>query len=336
MVNAHPLVSFVTCTYNSERLIKDCLDSVKKLDYPKNRIEVVIIDGFSKDKTVEIAKKYSFVKVFRIKTNGPEIATALGYQRAKGKYVVNFPSDNIIIDKKWLTMMVEPLEKHPEVIASETHHYAYVRRDSMMNRYYSLLGVNDLLPFYFNKRDRATHYETGWHLPSPAKDCGNYFIASFTADNLPTVGANGFILRNKFAKMISRKPERFFHMDTCLDLVKKGYDTFAFVKTDIWHRTAEDVLSFFRKRKRYVIILYLKKLSVRRYHIFNVKKDKLKLILFVLLSVTFIEPFLRACRGFITKRDFAWFLHPFVCFLSVVSYVYTWLVFVFYEKQLQK
>ncbi len=331
-----PLVTFVTCTFNSDKLLKKCLDSVKNLDYPQNKIEVLIIDGFSKDYTIKIARRYSFVKVIQIKTDGPEIATAIGYQKARGDYVVNFPSDNVILDRMWLHKMIEPLEENKNVVASETWRYSYVRKDSMINRYYSLFGVNDTLPLYFNKRDRATYYETKWHLKMPAVDKGDYFLVKFTPDNLPTVGANGFVIRRKFARIISKNPNRFFHMDTCLDLVKKGYNTFAFVKIGIWHRTAEDVLSFLRKRKRYVIILYFRKLKIRRYHIFDSRKDKLKLIVFIFLSLTIVEPLFRALRGYLVKRDHAWFLHPIICFVTVINYFYTALIYFIYEKRFSK
>ncbi|MBI3619797.1 glycosyltransferase family 2 protein [Candidatus Roizmanbacteria bacterium] len=333
MLQPLPSVTFVTCTYNSEQLIKGALDSIARQDYPKSKIKVLVIDGFSTDKTLLIVRRFPFTSVFRIKTDGPEIATALGYQKANSDYIVNFPSDNVILDKQWLKRMVAPLEKNKKIVASETFRYAYVRKDSMMNRYYSLFGVNDIVAYYLDKRDRATYFENSWCLKAPATDCGDYYLAKFNESTLPTVGANGFVIRKKYAHMIAKKPALFFHMDTCLDLVKQGYNSFAFVKTDIWHRTAEDVLSFMRKRKRYILILYFKKLKVRRYHIFDYKRDMLKLMIFIFFACTFIEPTYQAVRGFLKKPDHAWFLHPIVSFLTVINYAYTLLIYILYERR---
>ena len=51
-----PLVSVIIPTYNSEKTLPLCLESIKRQTY-KN-IEVIIVDNFSVDRTVDIAKRY--------------------------------------------------------------------------------------------------------------------------------------------------------------------------------------------------------------------------------------------------------------------------------------
>ncbi|MGY4884125.1 MAG: glycosyltransferase family 2 protein, partial [Nanobdellota archaeon] len=51
------LVSVTIPTYNSEGTLKQCLEKVKEQTY-KN-IEIIIIDSYSKDKTLEIAKEFN-------------------------------------------------------------------------------------------------------------------------------------------------------------------------------------------------------------------------------------------------------------------------------------
>ena len=46
-------ISIVLATFNEEKNLSDCLESVKDLAN-----EIIVIDGLSTDKTVEIAKKY--------------------------------------------------------------------------------------------------------------------------------------------------------------------------------------------------------------------------------------------------------------------------------------
>ena len=57
-----PFISVILPTYNNDSVLLDCLQSIFVQDYPK--FEVLIIDGGSSDKTIEIAKKFS-VKVLK-------------------------------------------------------------------------------------------------------------------------------------------------------------------------------------------------------------------------------------------------------------------------------
>lgn len=322
MKSKFPSVSFITCTFNSQATLKECLDSVKMQDYPKEQIEVIIVDGGSKDSTIKIAKKYSFCKIHTVVTDGPEEATAIGYNMSQAEYVVNFPSDNIIPNKKWLQRMIEPLENDKDIIASETLRYIYRKNDKPLNKYFALFGMNDPIAFYVRKQDRAPYFRDTWHLAAPAEDKGDFYKVQFTKDNLPTVGANGFVIRRKIIQKVSKNPKKFFHMDTCVDLLGMGHDTYAFVKNDIWHKTGEELINFLKKRKRYATILYFNKQKIRRYHLYNPATDRLKLLLFIIFSLTFIEPLIQSIRGYIRIKDPAWFLHPVICFMTTVIYTY--------------
>ena len=46
-----PLVSIIVPCRNEEKFIKKCIDSIIQQDYPQNKMEILVIDGISKDKT---------------------------------------------------------------------------------------------------------------------------------------------------------------------------------------------------------------------------------------------------------------------------------------------
>jgi len=87
-----PLVSIVIPTYNSEKTLAKCLESIKNQTY-KN-IEVIVVDKFSKDRSVEIAKRFR-AKVF---FKGPERASQVnfGVKKARGKYIYRVDSDFVL------------------------------------------------------------------------------------------------------------------------------------------------------------------------------------------------------------------------------------------------
>lgn len=82
-------VSVIIPTKNSGKTLEACLDSIAKQTYPS--IEIIVVDNFSTDNTIEIAKKYTN-KVF---SHGPERCTQrnIGVSHATGTYIAVIDSD---------------------------------------------------------------------------------------------------------------------------------------------------------------------------------------------------------------------------------------------------
>jgi glycosyltransferase involved in cell wall biosynthesis len=79
-------ISIVIATKNEEKMIKDCLNSVKWAD------EIILIDDYSEDKTVEIAKKFG-AKVFLHKWLGFSGQKNYGFRKARGDWVLFLDAD---------------------------------------------------------------------------------------------------------------------------------------------------------------------------------------------------------------------------------------------------
>lgn len=78
-------VSIIIATRNEERNIANCLESIKKQNYPHERIEVIVVDNNSADKTKEIASRYTD-KVYNCIPQRPAQIN-LGVKSAKGEYI---------------------------------------------------------------------------------------------------------------------------------------------------------------------------------------------------------------------------------------------------------
>ena len=55
----HPFISVIIPCRNEERFIKKCLYSIIENDYPKDKLEILVIDGMSEDNTVNYVKEYT-------------------------------------------------------------------------------------------------------------------------------------------------------------------------------------------------------------------------------------------------------------------------------------
>jgi len=82
-------LSVVIATKNEEKNIKDCLESVKWAD------EIIIVDEFSSDNTVEICKEYTD-KIFQIAPETRASQKNFGIKKATGDWVLSLDSDERI------------------------------------------------------------------------------------------------------------------------------------------------------------------------------------------------------------------------------------------------
>ena len=108
-----PLVSITITTKNEEKNIKPCLESIKKQTYPQNKIEIIVVDNNSRDKTKQIAKQYT-KKVFNI---GPERSVQRNFgmlQKSSGKYLMFLDAD-MRLASKVISQAVKKLEDSPLV-----------------------------------------------------------------------------------------------------------------------------------------------------------------------------------------------------------------------------
>lgn len=322
MYMTHPSVSIVIATFNAQNTIRQCLESIQKQHYPKEKIELIIVDGSSKDQTVKIAKKFTN-KIISIGSNkqNAEYNKAIGVSKASGEFLLMLDHDNILPHKNWIQNMIEPLVKHKEVVGVETLRYHYDPHASLLDRYFGLFGAGDPLAFYLGKADRLSFLYDKYNLFGKAKDYGKYYIVKFDKDHIPTLGANGFMIRRNILVNNARiSPGEFFHIDVNVDLIRKGFDTYAFTKDSIIHLTNYgNVVNFLKRRKLFMEQYHLKSIEKRRYSVYT-SKDLYGLLKFILYSATFLKPTFDALRGFIKIHDVAWFLHPFLSFALLSIY----------------
>jgi cellulose synthase/poly-beta-1,6-N-acetylglucosamine synthase-like glycosyltransferase len=139
-------VTVVVPVHNRELTIQPLLDSLQKLDYDRNKVEVIVVDGNSTDKTQEIVKKYP-VKLVVEKRKGLNLARNTGIKCSKGE-IVAFTDSDCKVPPNWITKIVEDF-KDPRVSCVGGSAKAL---DSDFVSQYADNSVVRLMPF-FTKRE---------------------------------------------------------------------------------------------------------------------------------------------------------------------------------------
>lgn len=105
-----PLISLITATYNSASTIQDTLRSVAAQEYP--RIEHLIIDGLSKDNTLELVGQFPHVqKVVSERDRGIYDAMNKGIALATGDIVGIINSDDFYHTPQVLSKVAAMMEQ---------------------------------------------------------------------------------------------------------------------------------------------------------------------------------------------------------------------------------
>jgi glycosyltransferase involved in cell wall biosynthesis len=297
------------------------LHSLWVQNYPKRKIEILIIDGGSTDCTVKVAKQSGAkVKIIKQERDNPEGRKAIGLHEAKNELVLFIDSDNLLPHTEWLMNMVRPLMEQSDIVATQPLRFHHDYKYKSLNRYFALVGVGDPVVYYLGKSDHLSWSEEYWTLNGQATDQGEYYRVSFTPDNAPTCGANGYLARRDLLLKTKCTKDEFFHIDVNYDLINLGFNTFGFIKDDIIHLSGESLVQYAKKR-----LIYMKKyygLSHRRYLIYSStrKEDRINLMAFIIYTLTLLRPTYDAIRGYKKVPDKAWFLHPIMCQIMLLTY----------------
>lgn len=117
-----PKFSIITVTYNAEAVLEDTIQSVISQTY--HQLEYIIIDGASKDRTLEIANKYKehITRIVSEPDKGLYDAMNKGIALATGDYLCFLNAGDSFHEDDALQLMVHTLSGNelPDVLYGET------------------------------------------------------------------------------------------------------------------------------------------------------------------------------------------------------------------------
>jgi glycosyltransferase involved in cell wall biosynthesis len=112
------LFSIIIPTYNRPERLQACLESLSRLDYPRDRFEVIIVDDGSSMSLAEIVAPFQAqfaIELIRQANAGPAAARNHGSERARGQFLA-FTDDDCQPDPNWLTALARGFTEFPDAL----------------------------------------------------------------------------------------------------------------------------------------------------------------------------------------------------------------------------
>ncbi|ODS36260.1 MAG: hypothetical protein A7316_02775 [Candidatus Altiarchaeales archaeon WOR_SM1_86-2] len=216
-----PFVSVIVLNYNGKQHLKECFESLEKLNYPKDKYEVIMADNASSDGSVEyVTKSFPEVKVIKFNKNygfSEGNNKAVECTKPKSEYLV-FLNNDTEVDGKWL------IELTSSVMKDETIKCVVGK---MLN-YYDRTIID-------SAGDRITPIGSGYNIGHLEKDDGRYNEIKYTS----ACGGAMLIEKEIFNKLNGFDRDYFAYLedvDLCWKLWLYGYKTLYIPTAIVYHK----------------------------------------------------------------------------------------------------
>ncbi|UQS85464.1 CDP-glycerol glycerophosphotransferase family protein [Apilactobacillus apisilvae] len=115
-----PYLSVIVACYNVQDYVEDCLESIAQTDFPKENMEVLMIDDGSTDDTSSIIdqyeEKYDSFKALHKENGGISSTRNYGINNAKGKYIAFVDGDDIVPEDAYSKLTYKSKQNNSDVV----------------------------------------------------------------------------------------------------------------------------------------------------------------------------------------------------------------------------
>ena len=99
--------SIIIASYNEAENLKNCLNSIENITYPRENYEIIVVDNNSTDNTEETVKRFPKVVYLKEERQGASSARNKGIEHAKGEILVFLDADTTVTEN-WLASITAP------------------------------------------------------------------------------------------------------------------------------------------------------------------------------------------------------------------------------------
>lgn len=293
--NPLPKLSIIMPTLNADTILDNCLASIARQDYPRDRYEIVMADAFSKDRTREIARQYGAI-ILDDNTRNMEEGKRLALSQATGEYIVFMDSDNELTHPDYLRLAVDALARHPQALGVEAYYPPSAKMSSFCAYLTHLLHISDPICWLMSRE------------PVPVGQDGEIERWTIPGNSLSyPLGANGFVFRRSDLES-ARAGEHFQDTHVAMRLMQLGKREWLRLRgRGVHHYYIQTLLGFLKKRRRATVHF----LNVQEEAPVNWMREKPPVPPWVaaLYCVSFLGPLYHTVLGWARDRDWRWAWH---------------------------
>lgn len=299
----NPKFSFVIPILDSGHLLKDCLESIRKQNYPQEKIEIITPDGGSRDKGPQIAKKYG-AKVIE----NPKILAEPGFMQgskiATGDLIVYMGADNRLVARNWAKRMVRPFEDAKIMAAFPWHRNN--PKNTWLTRYFNTF-TDPINQFVLQDACNPLYFHRAFNVKKQTKD---YVVYDFSLNNFPMLAFDqGFTVRASYKRS---KNTEYDDVLPVLDMIKKKMQIAYVPQASNYHYTLEGGLPQFVKKMRWIIDNNLSGKSIfgfpTRLKYLNTSRQ-IRFYLWPIYAISIVGPIIMTLIGLIRDRKKEWIYH---------------------------
>lgn len=305
-------ISIIIPTLNNAKILPGFFRLLQKQVYPKNLIEIIGIDGGSKDKTTEIMKQNGGI-VLENPGVYADIGVSIGMKKAKGDLLMILAVDNFLNDKYSLEKMSKTFSDKSIFAAFPKHESDST--DNLLTRYVNTFTdpFNHFVYGYAaNARTFSKVYKTIEH-----NDIYDLYNFHSSKDKPLIAFAQGFTLRSGFFK---KKKDEFDDLMPVIQILSERKNIAFVHSVSLYHHTIRDVSHFIAKQKWATLNF----LSKKGYGLYSRKKYLSKsqtnrITFWPIYVLTILPPIAFALYMTAKDRERMWLLHPVMCYISLYA-----------------
>ena len=313
-------VSVIIPCLNEEDKIIRCLDAIGAQTYDHSKIEILIADGMSKDRTRELIAAWQTSHDVRAEiVDNPRVIAEFGnaeaLKRAWGDYIYLMGADEVMAQTDMIEKYIQAFEVYPEIAGVEQE-FLIIQGGPFFNNFLAAIHINDPLA-----RDIATPPKL---LEKRLIDGTVYRLYEFR----PGYPAKLFFKREYIAEFIGQ--ETFEEGQVMLRLAQEGRNTLAWIDGyGVYHYNVKSLRQYLRKRAK-IALKHTTRVSERKTWVSYTGK---KLYLFAFLHLTFVYPFLFSIVQTIRMRQPIWLMYAPFAWITTFVYAWNFLIIKLFKKK---